>query len=175
MTTITSVPDRDTPGEQNCASSSTIRSDGKWLAFCALISPLACADCNFIPVIGNPVGRSMTCSSFFSGFATLHYTTAVLIHLSFFSAYVVACFPASIYIRRYGYRNMLLSALILMAAGTAVCVPALALYSFRFCLIGIFYARHRHRHTANGCLSIRKSAYSARKRGDKAPFADAVF
>jgi hypothetical protein len=75
MTTITSVPDRDTPGEQNCASSSTIRSDGKWLAFCALISPLACADCNFIPVIGNPVGRSMTCSSFFSGFgyAALHH------------------------------------------------------------------------------------------------------
>ena len=62
----------------------------------------------------------------------------MLIHFSFFSAYLLISIPAGIYIERCGYVSSLTAALLLMALGSAICVPAALLYSFPLCLAGIF-------------------------------------
>jgi FHS family L-fucose permease-like MFS transporter len=74
----------------------------------------------------------------FHASAMLHYATAMLIHFSFFSAYLLVSVPAGIYLRRHGYRKALTRSLLLMALGSAICVPAVHLYSFALCLAGIF-------------------------------------
>jgi MFS transporter, FHS family, L-fucose permease len=74
----------------------------------------------------------------FNASGLVHYSTAMLIHLSFFSSYLIMSIPAGIFLRRYGYRTSLIASLMLMAAGTTVCVSAAMIDSFALCLAGIF-------------------------------------
>lgn len=74
----------------------------------------------------------------FNASGELNYATAMLIHLSFFGAYLLVCFPAGAFLRRYGYRRSLTLSLLLLGAGTAVCVPAAVMDRFALCLVGIF-------------------------------------
>jgi FHS family L-fucose permease-like MFS transporter len=74
----------------------------------------------------------------FHASGSLHYATAMLIHFSFFSAYLLMSIPAGIYVERCGYVRSLTAALLLMALGSAICVPVALLYSFPLCLVGIF-------------------------------------
>ncbi|MDR3734580.1 MAG: MFS transporter [Acidobacteriaceae bacterium] len=69
---------------------------------------------------------------------TLPYAIAMLVHFSFFSAYLLGCIPAGIYLRHYGYRNSLVCALMMMTAGSAICMIALWLHVYQFCLAGVF-------------------------------------
>jgi FHS family L-fucose permease-like MFS transporter len=70
--------------------------------------------------------------------SALPYAIATLVHLSFFSAYLLFSIPAGIYVHRHGYRKAILMALLSMAAGSAVCVAGVTVPSFPLCLAGIF-------------------------------------
>jgi len=57
--------------------------------------------------------------SLFQAAGRLPFATAMLVHASFFSAYLLVCLPAGVYLRRYGYRRGLTVSAGLMAAGAA--------------------------------------------------------
>jgi FHS family L-fucose permease-like MFS transporter len=69
---------------------------------------------------------------------SMHFSVAMLVHSSFFSAYALVPLPAAILLRRKGYRFSLICACIFMAAGAAICVPGSGLHLFSLCLAGIF-------------------------------------
>jgi FHS family L-fucose permease-like MFS transporter len=97
----------------------------------------------------------------------LHYATAMLIHLSFFSAYLLVSIPAGIYAQRLGYRRSLVTSMLLMTVGAGICALASLLYSFLLCLAGIFVMAlgiAALQTVANPCISLFGPAKTATAR-----------
>ncbi|MDR3734540.1 MAG: MFS transporter [Acidobacteriaceae bacterium] len=103
----------------------------------------------------------------FQAAGTLRYATAMQIHASFFSAYLVASIPAGYLLRRNGYRRLLVCSVMLMALGSAICAPALWTNSFQLCLIGVFIVALGIavlQTTSNPCIGLLGPEHSATAR-----------
>jgi MFS transporter, FHS family, L-fucose permease len=67
----------------------------------------------------------------------LNFLKAMLVHLSFFSAYIFASWPSGRLVERRGYRTALVTAALLMACGSAIFVFVAHYRSFSAALAGI--------------------------------------
>ncbi len=68
----------------------------------------------------------------------LTYSQALLVTFAFYIAYVFFALPASLLLKRTGFKNGMALGLVVMAVGTAVFVPAAQARSFSLFLAGLF-------------------------------------
>ncbi len=103
----------------------------------------------------------------FRGTAPFGYAVSMLVHFSFFLAYLLVSMPAGVLARRWGYRTSIAGSTLLMAFGTAVCVPAARAHSFPLCLAGVFLVAAgiaALQTSANPCIALLGPARSAMHR-----------
>lgn len=103
----------------------------------------------------------------FQAAGSLHYATAMLVHSSFFSAYLLVPLPAAIILRRTGYRLTLVYSTVLMGTGAVICVFAVLWDAFPLCLSGIFVAAAgiaALQTSANPCIGLLGTPSGATQR-----------
>ncbi|MHB1698981.1 MAG: MFS transporter [Acidobacteriaceae bacterium] len=103
----------------------------------------------------------------FRSTAPFGYAVSMLIHFSFFLAYLLVSMPVGVLARRWGYRTSIAGSTLLMAFGMAVCVPGARSHSFPLCLAGVFLTAAgiaALQTSANPCIALLGPARSATHR-----------
>ncbi|KAF7782051.1 hypothetical protein PRUB_b1456 [Pseudoalteromonas rubra] len=68
----------------------------------------------------------------------LSYTEAMLVQFCFFSAYFIVSLPAGAFLKRYGYKNGVLTGLVVAAAGCLLFYPAVVVHEYWLFLTALF-------------------------------------
>ena len=95
------------------------------------------------------------------------YAASMMVHFSFFSAYLLVSVPAGALVRRWGYRTSIAGSTLMMTIGTSLCIPAARLHSFPLCLAGVFLAAagiSALQTSANPCIGLLGPERSATHR-----------
>lgn len=74
----------------------------------------------------------------FKGLFNMNYTETMLIQFSFFGAYFLMSIPASIVIGKVGYKNGIVTGLIIVGVGCLIFLPASWIISYPLFLFGLF-------------------------------------
>lgn len=79
-----------------------------------------------------------TLITFFKKAFSLDNTSSYLVTFAFFISYVVMAIPCSMVVKKTGFKNGMSLALIVMAIGTAIFIPAAEMASYPLFLVGLF-------------------------------------
>ncbi|PSL30503.1 sugar MFS transporter [Dyadobacter jiangsuensis] len=79
-----------------------------------------------------------TLITFFKKAFTLDNTSSYLVTFAFFISYTVMAIPCSMVLKKTGFKNGMSLALIVMALGTAIFIPAAEMASYPLFLVGLF-------------------------------------
>ncbi|CAG5068935.1 L-fucose-proton symporter [Dyadobacter sp. CECT 9623] len=79
-----------------------------------------------------------TLISFFKKAFSLDNTSSYLVTFAFFISYTLMAIPSSIVLKKTGFKNGMSLALLVMAAGTLIFIPAASMASYGLFLVGLF-------------------------------------
>ncbi|TDE15537.1 sugar MFS transporter [Dyadobacter psychrotolerans] len=79
-----------------------------------------------------------TLITFFKKAFSLDNTSSYLVTFAFFISYTLMAIPASMVLKKTGFKNGMSLALLVMAAGTLIFIPAAELASYNLFLVGLF-------------------------------------
>ncbi|WP_031527050.1 sugar MFS transporter [Dyadobacter crusticola] len=79
-----------------------------------------------------------TLISFFKKAFSLDNTSSYLVTFAFFISYTLMAIPSSLVLKKTGFKNGMSLALLVMAAGTLIFIPAASMASYPLFLVGLF-------------------------------------
>ncbi|KQS26713.1 sugar MFS transporter [Dyadobacter sp. Leaf189] len=79
-----------------------------------------------------------TLISFFKKAFSLDNTSSYLVTFAFFISYTLMAIPSSLVLKKTGFKNGMSIALLVMAAGTLIFIPAASMASYGLFLVGLF-------------------------------------
>ncbi|MBE9462589.1 sugar MFS transporter [Dyadobacter subterraneus] len=79
-----------------------------------------------------------TLITFFKKAFSLDNTSSYLVTFAFFISYVIMAIPCSMVVKKTGFKNGMSLALLVMAAGTLIFIPAAEMASYPLFLVGLF-------------------------------------